>query len=65
MCGYACTSCGKCGKKRNGNLPTLFDAPGYCIACGFLNGPSSAECKKCGNPLGRNRAERGEPSAVS
>ena len=52
MCGYAWMNCGRCGKKPARPKPALEEVPGYCNACGHMNGPTAKRCKACGSRLG-------------
>lgn len=58
MC-YSCNGCGQCGNGRVKKGPSREDLPGFCKACGKLNGPESAACGWCGAELGRVRLEVG------
>ena len=48
MCGYACVNCGR-GRGETAAFAASMDrVPGYCAACGTLNGPSAKTCASCG-----------------
>ena len=48
MCGYACVNCGRCRGETSAFAASMDRVPGYCAACGTLNGPSAKTCASCG-----------------
>ena len=48
MCGYACVNCGRCRGEVSAFASSMDKVPGYCAACGTLNGPSAKTCSTCG-----------------
>ena len=48
MCGYACVNCGRCRGETSAFAASMDRVPGYCTACGTLNGPSAKTCASCG-----------------
>ena len=58
MCGYACVNCGRCKGEAPAFSIDLENVPGYCAACGTINGPLDEACGECGAALDGGTSSR-------